>query len=77
MLSYYTYFGLFAGLPMHGQSPETHPLDQIATYREMEAEAVVFADRERRKKREHYLRDANRWAERAADLERDYFLSCR
>lgn len=54
-----------AGLTLQGQ---------IDKCREMEAEARVLASGEDAEEREDHVRLANRWADLAAEMERDYYL---
>jgi hypothetical protein len=50
------------------------PQGQIDKCREMEAEARVLASGENSEDREGHLHLANRWADLAAEMERDYYL---
>ena len=72
--------GFFAGVS-HAErlSLEEHVArltlqDQIDKCREMEAEARVLASGEDSEDREDRVRLANRWADLAAEMERDYYL---
>ena len=62
-----------ASLPldeMRGLSPQ----EQINKCREREAEIRALASGEKPETREYYLRLANKWAQRGAEIEGDYYL---
>jgi hypothetical protein len=76
------HFGLavLALLPARFSHDEMRGLtqqEQINKCREREAEARALASSEAPETREYYLRLATRWAHRAAEIERDYYLLLR
>ena len=73
--------GPFAGFSLHAERrslqehvPGLTLQGQIGKCREMEAEARVLAFGEDAEDREGHVRLANRWADLAAEIERDYYL---
>ena len=58
----------------HDKIPGLTRQEQIKKCNETEDEARALASSEGPETRAHYLRLANKWARRAAQIERDYYL---
>jgi hypothetical protein len=61
-------------LSLHEQVIGLTPEGQISKCREMETEARLLASGESSENREGHLCLANRWADLALEIERDYYL---